>query len=146
MVPACAASPFPAFLAVAALVAVALAGCAAVGGPDAGFTTTPTATSTATERVYDPGIVHEILDGSDRVAAVLVNDTYTYRKGCIDESDDAAVSYIRTGFRYVETDDGGRKAVGGSVYRVEMALDEREVTSVEAVERMPDGFVVRGEC
>lgn len=123
--------------------AVALAGCT-VGGPVDTTTTTPT--QTTTERVSSSMVVRETIDESDRVAAVLVNDTFTYRKGCINQSGDFAVSYIRTGFRYVETDDGGRRAVGGTIYRVAMTLDNRTVTSVEEVEHMPDGRTVRGEC
>jgi hypothetical protein len=123
----------------AVLAAVALAGCAAVGGRT-------TTVSTTTERTPAISVVHEILGDSDRVAAVLVTDTYTYRKGCFDRSDDTAVAYVRTGFRYVETDDGGREAVGGTVYRVEMIASERRVTSVREVDAVPDGFTVRGEC
>lgn len=107
----------------AILVIALCSGC--LGGIGGSETTTPV--QTTTEQTHATGEIMEILDGSERVEAVLVNDTYTYQKGRYNESAGTAVAYIETG----ESSDSE-----GKLYRVHMNLSEESVTSIEEVDEV----------
>ena len=91
-----------------------LSGC--LGGMNPTGTTTDSPT---TEQIHATGEMVEIIDQSDRVNNVLVNDTYTYRTGKYDSENGTAVAYIET---------------GGDLYRVRMNTTTDTVTVVEGTE------------
>ncbi|MFC7047331.1 hypothetical protein ACFQH6_19650 [Halobacteriaceae archaeon GCM10025711] len=113
-----------------------LAGCLSTGGgadsPDEPPTET-TRSEPASAQIYS------ILDSSDAVSEVLVNDTYVYEKGCFNPDNDSAVAFIRTGYHYQESE-SSKEAVGGELYRVTMTLSNDSVESVEKSNRIPDSI------
>ncbi len=69
----------------------------------------------------------EILDKSERVNDVLVNNTYTYKTGKYNRTKGTAVAYIETG----QSNDSD-----GQLYRVEMNIDSGKVTSLRRANRV----------
>lgn len=96
-----------------------LSGC--LGGIDGTGTTTD---STTTGQIHATGEMMEIIDHSDRVENVLVNDTYTYKTGRYNGENGTAVAYIRT----------GQSGTGkGGLYKIRMNVTNENVTSIEKV-------------
>lgn len=120
----------------AAVLTGAFAGCTGIDGasPDQAATTSKTTTS------YEPASaqIMDVLDASPQVAAVLVNETYAYERGCYDGTDGTASAYIRTGFHYESTGDSAKEAVGGRLYLVRMNVTTDTVTALEQVESVPE--------
>jgi len=89
---------------------------------ETGDSSTPTTTES---QVHATGEMMEIIDKSERIDSVLVNDTYTYKTGKYNQSKGTAVAYIETG----QSSDSGDQ-----LYRVEMNVDIENVTSVKKVD------------